>query len=169
MSSALRQYSVLAILLVAAFLVQAGNTVYLFQILRHGKDLPADPFTLVTGTRTIANGPLRGDQILAIDGRPFSAGIQFHNAVLARRPGETIRLTLSEPDGSAIEREVPVASQTADLASPSALAVMLARNLVIPFVSLVLGFAVAIIRPRDRMAWIVLLLMIGFTETMRTA
>jgi sigma-B regulation protein RsbU (phosphoserine phosphatase) len=49
------------------------------------------------------------------------------------------------------------------------LAVTLALNLVIPFVSLGLGFAVAAIRPLDRMAWIVLFLMIGFTETVRTS
>jgi sigma-B regulation protein RsbU (phosphoserine phosphatase) len=169
MPRALRQYVFLAILLASAFAVQAGNTAYLIQIFRHGANLPADPFNLIPGTRTIAAGPLHGDQILAIDGHPFHAGLQFRNAVSLRHPGDKLRLTLSQPDGRAIEREVTIPDQAMDLEALSDLATTVALNLAIPIVSLVLGFLVAAVRPRDGIAWIVLFLMIGFTETVRTA
>ena len=120
------------------------------KIANDGSDLPADPFIFVAGTRTIGTGPFRGDQVLAIDSKPFSAGLQLHDAVTERHPGDTLRLTLSQPDGSAIEREVTIPGQALDWLSPSSVAALLARNLVIPIVSLVLGFAVALIRPRDR-------------------
>jgi sigma-B regulation protein RsbU (phosphoserine phosphatase) len=44
-------------------------------------------------------------------------------------------------------------------------AVPLALNLLVPVVGLGLGFAVVAIRPRDWNAWLVLFLMLGFTET----
>jgi sigma-B regulation protein RsbU (phosphoserine phosphatase) len=169
MPSALRQYAVLAVLFLGAFFVQAGNTAFLIQILRHGADVPADPVTLVAATRTIAVGPYRGDQILAIDGRPFNRRSDLLDTVRARRPGDKLRLTLSQPDGNAIEREVSIRAQQMDFGALRDLAVTLALNLVIPIVSLILGFAVAAIRPRDWRAWIVLFLMLGFTETVRTA
>ena len=162
MPSALRQYAALAVLLLAAFIVQAGNTAFLYRILRHGKDVPAELVNMVAGTRTIASGPFRGDQILAIDGRPFNAGHELHDAAMARHPGETVRLTLSEPTGAAIEREISVPP------APDFSLTILALNLAVPFAAIVLGFAVAIIRPRDWKAWIVLCLMMGFTESVRT-
>jgi sigma-B regulation protein RsbU (phosphoserine phosphatase) len=164
MSSALRQYAALAVLLVAAFLVQAGNTVFLYRILRHGEDVPADPFTFVSGTRTIAGGPLHGDQLLAIEGHPFNAGHELHDAAMSRRPGDTLRLTLSQPSGAAVEKEFPIPEAATGLS----VLTVIALNLAVPIVSIVLGFAVAMIRPRDWKAWIVLCLMLGFTESVRT-
>ena len=166
MPSALRQYAALVVLFAAAVFMQTGNTGRLIQLLRHGDSLPAEPFTLSPATRTIATGPFRGDELLAIEGHPFSSVSQYAKAVEAKRPGETVKFTLSEPGGRATERDIAIPS--AVLPGVRQIAVAVALNLLIPFVGLALGFGVVLIRPKDWRAWLVLFLMTGFSETVQT-
>ncbi len=167
MPPAIRQFAALFVLFVAALFVQAGHTRSLLRILQYGRSLPAEPFGLQPATRIISNGLFRGDQLLAIDGHPFSSGRQYREAVQSRHSGETLKATLSEPSGRAIERDLVIPS--AAFSSLSQVALAVALNQVIPLVGLALGFGVVFIRPRDLKAWLVLFLMTGFSETVRTS
>src|SRR4051812_25194426 len=110
MPFAMRQYVALALLFAATVWVQAGSIGNLIRVLRHGDEIAAEPFAITNATRTIANGPFHGDQVLAINGRPFNAELQYSEAVAAARPGDTLRFTLSEPGGGAVERTVVLPS-----------------------------------------------------------
>jgi sigma-B regulation protein RsbU (phosphoserine phosphatase) len=80
-----------------------------------------------------------------------------------------LRLTLSEPSGTAIERDVEIRSQKTNFARVSDIAVAVCLDVVIPIIALGLGFAAAIIRPRDKNAWLLLFLTMGFAQLARSS
>jgi phosphoserine phosphatase RsbU/P len=159
------RYTVLVLLFACAAAKQTGETWFLIHLIRHASTTPAEPVTIENATRTIGSPPFRNDQLLAIDGRPLTAYRQYEDAVHARSPGDRMRLTLSEPSGRAIERDVQIPSQEKSYAGPANIAVAISLNLVIPIVAIGLGFAAAFIRPRDKNAWLLLFLLLGFNES----
>ena len=166
MRAAVRQYTVLFVLVASSLIIQAGSTRQLVRLLGVGEPIAAAPFALTPGSRMITGGPFRGAELLALEGAPFRSVRQLTEAVKRRRPGDTIKVTLSQPDGRAIERDVPLPG--ARLNTIPQASVSIALNFVIPVIGLALGLAVVLIRPMDRNAWLVLFLMTGFTETVRT-
>jgi sigma-B regulation protein RsbU (phosphoserine phosphatase) len=166
MAHAWRQYIVLTLLLVCACAYEASNLTYLASVMRHPADFPSAPFQITNATRAIWTGPLQGDQILSINGRPFKAARQFYDAVYRGHPGDRLHLVLSQPSGLAIEQDVAIGSQVGNYQSASQIGLTLCVNILIPVVCLGLGFLVAFIRPRDRNAWFLLLLLIGFSGLM---
>jgi len=86
MSGARLQYAILALLLLFAGTYETGFVKDLVHRLFHGAEIPSAPFTIQTATRTIGSGPLQGDQILSLNGRPFSSARQWSEAV--EFPGE---------------------------------------------------------------------------------
>ena len=163
MARAWRLYAVLAVLLACIAAYQAGNLTYVYRAMRHPAEFPSAPFTIAKATRTIETGSLAGDQILAINGRPFTAQDQFYDAVYRALPGDKLRLVLSEPSGTAIETTVEIDNQVKNYNSAAGIGLSLCMDVIIPLVCLGLGFAVAFIRPRDKNAWLLLLLMIAFS------
>ena len=73
MRGARPQYAILALLLLFAGVYEAGFLKDLVRRMFHGADVPSSPFTLQMATRTIGSGPLRGDQILSLNGRTISS------------------------------------------------------------------------------------------------
>ena len=163
MARAWRQYAVLILLLAVCSLYEAGNLTFVFGALRQPKAFPSKPFEVSGATRRIGTGALYGDQILSINGRQFTAESQYNEAVYRSRPGDKLHLLLSEPSGRAIEKDVRIGDQTANYGTASHKALRLCLDVAIPLICLGLGFAVAFIRPRDRNAWLLLLLLIGFS------
>src|SRR5208283_2330414 len=153
MPRATLQYIVLAMLFACAAAKQTGETWSLIDLLRHAATLPDDPVSLAAATRTVSAGPFRNDQLLAFDGHPLTGWKQFEDTVRARRPGDRMRLTLSEPSGTAIERDVKIPSQKRNFERVSDIAVAVCLDLAIPIIAMGLGFAAAFIRPRDKNAW----------------
>ena len=164
MSGARLQYAILALLLLFAGVYEAGFLKDLVRRMFHGADVPSAPFTLQTATRTIGSGPLRGDQILSLNGRPFSASRQLSDAIAQSHPGDKLHLVLSQPSGRALETDVEITSETvSDYPSAANFAIVFCLYILVPFVCLGLGFGVAFIRPRDMNAWFLLLLLMGFS------
>jgi sigma-B regulation protein RsbU (phosphoserine phosphatase) len=164
MARAWRQYAVLAFLFACASWYEAGNLTYVIRAMRHPEQFPSAPFTVTKATRTILTGPLAGDEILAINGQPFTAERQFYEAVYRGHPGDQLHLVLSEPSGTAVERTVEIGSQVKNFNSASGIGLMLCTEVLIPLVCLGLGFMVAFIRPRDANAWLLLLFLTGFSS-----
>jgi sigma-B regulation protein RsbU (phosphoserine phosphatase) len=164
MRGARLRYTVLALLLLLAGIYEAGFLKDLARRIFHGADIPSAPFSLITATRTIGSGPLQGAEILSLNGRPFSAKRQLDEAIAAARPGDKLRLVISEPSGTAMETDVAIGRETvSDYPSAANLAIVFCLYVLVPFVCLALGFGVALIRPRDWNAWLLLLLLIGFS------
>lgn len=163
MTRAWRQYVVLALLFACAAAYEASNLSYLVSVLRHPADFPSLPFEIMTATRTIGSGPLYRDEILSLNGHPFKAARQFYDAVYRGHPGEKLHLVLSEPSGHAMEKDVVIGNQVGNYRSASQIGLTLCLDFLILLVCLALGFTVALIRPRDRNAWFLLLLLMGFS------
>lgn len=162
MSGARLQYAVLVVFLLIAAFHAGGNIAWVTKALLHPETVPSAPFSIRNGTRVIGNGPLRGDQILSIDGKPFAAKQQYDDAVFLRRPNGTIHLVLSEPSGRAVETTVRIGDQSALRSSAASVALTLCLDVFVPVVCFGLAFAVAFIRPRDPNAWLLLFLLVGF-------
>lgn len=164
MRGARLQYTILALLLLFAGVYETGFLKDLVRRMLHGPDVPSAPFALQMATRTIGSGPLRGDQILALNGRPFSASRQLSEAIAQSHPGDKLRLVLSQPSGSALETDVEIGSETvSDYPGAANFAIVFCLYILVPLVCLGLGFGVAFIRPRDTNAWFLLLLLMGFS------
>ncbi|MDP9172145.1 MAG: hypothetical protein M3N54_16125 [Acidobacteriota bacterium] len=77
-------------------------------------------------------------------------------------------MTLSEPSGRVRERMIPIRSERQDnLDSIADITVLLILNLFIPMLAIGLGFMAVFIRPRDGNAWLLLLLLLDFSEMAR--
>lgn len=157
------RYSVLGILLSIAASYQAGSLAYVAKAMQHPEQVPATPFALKRATRTIGTGPLFGDQILAMNGRPLTGVNQYTELVAHSHPGDKIHLVLSEPSGRAVEKDVVIGDLRGDYESVAGIALSLCLDVLIPVVSLGLGFAVVFIRPKDKNAWLLLGLLLGFS------
>ena len=164
MARAWRQYAVLTLILVCAAFYEAGLLTDLANRMRHGAEVPSQPFGIQAATRTIGSGPLRGDQILALNGHPFAAARQLDDAIARAHPGDMLHLVLSTPSGLAIEKDVKIPSEeVSDYPSAANTALSWCLYVVIPLVCLGLGFTVAFIRPRDTNAWLLMFLLICFS------
>ncbi|HWD97505.1 MAG TPA: hypothetical protein VG345_00645, partial [Bryobacteraceae bacterium] len=158
------RYGLLGLLFACACVVDGGEIRHLIQVLRHEAATPAYPFRLEMATRTIVSGAFAGDQLLAINGTPVIAADQVNAAIASATPGQRLRLTLAEPGGRAIERFVAVPSVAAEMNTNEAVA-RLCANILIPSISIAVGFGVAAIRSSDPNAWIMLAMLLGFSET----
>ncbi len=162
MDRAWRQYSILLFVFLCAAVYNAGNIRYVLHSLRYPSAVAEAPFTLQNATRLVGSGALWNDEILSINGKPFTAKDQYQRAVALARPGDKLVLVLSEPSGRAIERILVFDSQAGRYSSTANIALTLCLDVFVPLVCLCLGFGVAFIRPHDRNAWLLLFVLIGF-------
>jgi sigma-B regulation protein RsbU (phosphoserine phosphatase) len=102
-------------------------------------------------------GLLRGDQVVAVDGVAVQSRWQVHQQVIRRPVGEPVPVTV-ERGGVRVVVEAPTKSWPMGMAER---AFTLVQNVVTPWVAILLGFFVVWRRPLDRMAWVVLLIMLG--------
>lgn len=161
------RYVVLAALFCYAGLNQVWEFRDVIHAWLHPADVPAEPLSIRVATRIVGSGPFSGDEILAIGGKPFNAYRDYVDAWRRARPGDKLRLTLSEPSGLTVEREVAIPDSRRSFEGAAALSLTVMLDLAMPVVALLLGFGVAAIRPRDRNAWLLLLMMLAFTELLR--
>lgn len=105
-----------------------------------------------------------GDLLLAVNGVPYTGTAMLGDALAHTRPGAAIQLTiLSKGAARAGERTVSLpVTQTPNQFGELASNLML--YFLLPGISLVLGFWVAAVRPRDPLAWLLLLLMMSFPQ-----
>jgi len=103
-----------------------------------------------------------GERLIAVNGRRYTG-----TAVLAQEqakavPGTALALTVRDP-GKGTERtiEVPV-TRTQGKWGERAVPILLV--LVMPVICLVLGCWVVLVRPRDRLAWLLLAMLLSFTQ-----
>lgn len=104
----------------------------------------------------------RGDILLAVNGVPYTGTAVLGSALAHAQPGTPIALTLASGEtGGGTQRTVMLPVDTAwitfwDITGD------LVFYLLLPGLSLLLGFWVAFARPHDSMAWLLLALMLTF-------
>jgi sigma-B regulation protein RsbU (phosphoserine phosphatase) len=109
-----------------------------------------------------------GDRVILVAGQAFTGRAVLARAVAKTRAGDTLPVTIrrSGPDGAAVERTfgLVLTPALAEPADARQWAFTLVFVVVLPLFCLLIGFGVAAIRPGDRLAWLLLFLLLSFSR-----
>jgi phosphoserine phosphatase RsbU/P len=107
-----------------------------------------------------------GDKLLAVNGQPFRGIATLSRAIARSRPGETLTVTILRPNGQGEEaRTVSIRlAQWQQGAGRASGFLALVLDLLLPGMCLLLGIWVAAMRPTKGLAWLLLVLMLSFTQ-----
>ena len=121
------------------------------------------PTTVDVFDRAQEAGLQPGDEINAIDGRSVDGWSDLFRPIRLKRPGDTIAV-IAEREG--IERRVviPLTSVRSKRISVPVYTHAALMLVLMPVFCLLLGFGVAAIRPRDPMAWLLLILLVSLSQ-----
>ena len=110
-----------------------------------------------------AAGLRSGDVPVSLDGRQIHGSGDLVTAINAHRPGDEVAtiVTRTSQRLSTVIRLAPVSATTYSYAGWVLPAFL---DYLTPWICIVLGFFVAFLRPRDVLAWLLLLLMLSFKE-----
>jgi sigma-B regulation protein RsbU (phosphoserine phosphatase) len=114
-------------------------------------------------------GLRKGDLLLAVEGVPYTGAHVLDEAVAKPHPDGKLAVTVRSPEGPSPGAEhtlqIPLTTFLAggDNAR-SVIAFQVILYVVTPWFCLILGFWVAAVRPRDPLAWLLLGLMLSFTQ-----
>ncbi len=107
-----------------------------------------------------------GDKIVAIEGVPIDDSGQFLGAAKRFQAGDTVNVTIERQggDGAAqtFEAAVPAHRHVKNINHYLRIAVATIFLYCLPCFSILLGLWVVLMRPRDLMAWVLLVLLCGF-------
>ena len=162
-------YSLLAALFAITLLYQVR---YLPDVV-HSQRIDSPFFFVDAGSNRIAlatseavsYGIHTGDRLLAVDGVPFTGGGVLGHARAMRSPGVAMIVTIAPKNGGD-QRTIALPVTAESRNSWDALSTFVVQIL-LPAVSLLLGFWVVYRRPRDPMAWLLLGLMMSFPHILR--
>src|SRR5262249_13463582 len=104
-------------------------------------------------------GLAKGDSTITVDGRAVRGMAALARELDAHHSGDVIQVT-------AMRGDVPVAATVQlghDTVAPAQWALIVLLNYVTPWFSIALGFTVLFLRPRDPLAWLLLLLLLSFS------
>jgi phosphoserine phosphatase RsbU/P len=158
------QYIAVGIIFVVSMAFQAK---YAADIWR-GEDLDMPFISVSTGSAALdivmpdaqKLGLRRGDQLLAVNGRPYTGSAVLAEAYERARVGTSFPVTVRS--GSQVRSvEMPVRSAPAPIGR---LAFDTLLNVVMPVGCVLLGCWVALIRPRDPLAWLLFGLLLSFSQ-----
>jgi phosphoserine phosphatase RsbU/P len=105
-------------------------------------------------------GLRRGDVLLAINGKPYTGTVVLGKAIARARPGQNIFVTVR----SAADVHTVALPATVGQNRISDMVLNILLGIVMPTVCLLLGCWVVLARPRDLMAWLLLAVLLGFSE-----
>ena len=158
------RYICLAALLLAALLYQVRVAV---DILPGEKvNVPSiEPATASASLETVSPeaekaGLHRGDVLLAINGKPYTGTAVLAGALAQARPGQNVYVTVRSATGEHTVALPATAGQ--DRISDMVLNILV--GIVMPTVCLLLGCWVVLARPRDMLAWLLLAVLVGFSQ-----
>ena len=115
-------------------------------------------------------GIRRGDQLISVEGRPYTGRNVIHDAIVGKRIGDPLTVTISrsDSDGSAAEPiTFPIGSAEGDnegLSTAGKWLFVIMMTIVMPIFCLIVGFWVTALRPRDPLAWLLLGLLLSFAQ-----
>jgi len=167
-------YAGLTALFVIAFTYQAQVTHSRYEELTRGAslaDVPIDvdppSFEVVAGEDADAAGLIPGDRLTRIGGRDVRGIDDLYQPILQGRPEDRLIFEFQPPPGSGRTSYTRPITLTPMRSGPPTIAdwiVFAAGGFGLPFVCLTLGFWVVMIRVRDPLAWLLLLLLLGMSQ-----
>ncbi|HZE23636.1 MAG TPA: response regulator [Blattabacteriaceae bacterium] len=116
------------------------------------------------GAESVTAGLKSGDQILSVSGRSFNGDAVFHDAMKKAHPGDVLEVTARHPDGSIVRVQVQLAAFSPVPYRFQDWLFGVIALLFVPAVALLLGFGLVLVRPIDRRAWLMLALMMSFSQ-----
>ena len=165
-------YACLAALFAVAAIYQVRVSTELVQNLLQGTELPRSPFEIAAADPIIFNvrveaknaGVSNGDRLISVNGRPFTGDSLFWRPIRRARAGDLLALRIQQK--GSVERDVAVRLAPRRNNPPDIREWLLSivSSLVMPAFCLLLGFWVAVVRPFDRSAWLLLALMLSFGQ-----
>ena len=175
----MRSRTLLIVLLAAlGLLVVAYESFYLSEIARSLRDpegVARVPLQFRQASATIAGvnpeaeaaGIAPGETLLAVNGTPYRGRSDLEVPVRAHRAGQSLTLRVARGGGeSSGPRDVAVTLASGAPADRSAwgIALQVLISVVMPLLCILLGFWVAAIRIQDPMAWLLLAMMLSFSQ-----
>jgi sigma-B regulation protein RsbU (phosphoserine phosphatase) len=103
------------------------------------------------------------DVLVAINGRAFTGTAVFGEALASAKPGDKLEVAARTP-GAENTRTVTIALARPEKPTGWAVASVFLLKVGLPFFSILLGFWVALVRPRDRLAWLLLGVLLGVSN-----
>jgi sigma-B regulation protein RsbU (phosphoserine phosphatase) len=166
-------YTVLGLLLIVAAGYQTLVARDIFRGILHPDRIYAEPFDVAVGKIDDAGagaavGLRKGDLLVAVEGVPYTGAHIVDQALARRHPDGVLAVTVRSPNGGG-ERtlRIPLTTfQAAGYNTRSSVILRLVVYFAMPWFCLILGFWVAAVRPRDRLAWLLLGLMLSFTQVL---
>jgi len=110
----------------------------------------------------------RGDRLISIDGRPFRSNVEWLRRLVELGPQGTMHVVVARTSNDGSEASIASTLTLRSIAggkNPVAARVLIViLGLSLPWLCVVIGFWVAAVRPRDPVAWLVVLMLLGFAE-----
>jgi len=137
----------------------------------HVTEYARAPFSISTPRGTLAQvqpeglaaGLANGDTPVSMDGRPVPGMGPLTSIVREHRAGDAVPVTVSRA-GAPVSVKVRLAPIDTKPPKPGDWMLIGCLYYLTPWFCVVLGFTVAFLRPRDPLAWLLLLLMLSFKE-----
>ncbi|HVQ35648.1 MAG TPA: SpoIIE family protein phosphatase, partial [Candidatus Bathyarchaeia archaeon] len=167
-------YAAYALLLAWALTYRIPYTVDVVRLARDPLGVPGSPFVaswpdqkitwLPKNIAETSTPPLEsGDRVVAIDGAPYRIRADADRRVARKKIGDTIEVGL-ERDGTPITSLAKIGA-IPDIGGVLAFrTVLVVLGLFLPWLCFGLGFWVVLARPRDPVAWLVLLMLLGLSH-----
>src|SRR6185312_1395836 len=105
-----------------------------------------------------------GDQIQAIDQRPFTGNAVFANALNNARPGNAMDVTVRRSGRDLLNFQILLQPFSTVPYGLQDWLIGIIAFIFVPAIALLSGFAVVALRPFDRRAWLVLALLVSFSH-----
>lgn len=163
-------YTALFLLLAATILFQSQSLRYVIENALHPERAVRAPFYFSDRNRlrlTITEADKAGlhpdDVVLSINGQPFTGFAVLGDALAAARPGDTLVVEARSPSGSVHTANVVLAAVVRKAFDYNYILQLLLFG-VVPVFCIALGFWVVAVRPRDALAWLLLALLLSFTQ-----
>ena len=162
----------LGVVFLISIFYQTGASVADIDNVRHGTTAARSPMQFgfrleqVSGVNPEAAqaGVRWGDVLKTVEGHPFTGELVLDEILGHKRAGDPLHVELRRPDGSLFDTTIHLAPIRSVPPSLVSWVFNLAIQILLPVFCLSLGFWVAAARPYDRLAWLLLALMIGFSQ-----
>jgi sigma-B regulation protein RsbU (phosphoserine phosphatase) len=116
-----------------------------------------------------AAGIREGDELIAVEDRPFAGRGVLNDAMIGKHPGDLLTVTIRRTDDRPSEQAItfPIGHTTGSdsegLPTLGQWIFVIGVTMLIPIFCLLVGFCVAALRIRDPLAWLLLALMLSFS------
>ncbi|MGA8229943.1 MAG: SpoIIE family protein phosphatase [Candidatus Acidiferrales bacterium] len=163
------QYVVLGLLFFAVCAYQVRATIasfpgFLDQGIAKWPFLPGyshgEPTAAFVRPEAFKAGVRERDIVTGVNGRAFTGLAVFGEAMAKAKPGDTLEVSVRTP-GSNTERAAKIPLATPSRTINWAVAAVVMLKVVLPALSILLGFWVAFVRPRDISAWLLIGVLLG--------